>query len=301
MIDIKEKIRNAKKAVKLDRKMYNLGLAHYLRPTEFAGIAYQVREEVINDRFRRIVSYVDTNLQLREDFLDYLPPGADKPISVSILEFHDAPFILTARTAPGLIDSQDIIQQVILGPEANRFMNYKIELEKRNEEVRSLNYVIDNIRKSNQYLEDQLNFMGEELRNMRETVRTITEENSRLRSYLVQLASVAEQYMVGDLEKTSQLEYLISKAQTLGRFKVMDIYDMLDTTLSKMRKIQEQQAFLQPSDIRNLRDIISPEMVKQIAKSVVEELKGMDGQIDIDRLAEKVASKIQAGKVEELQ
>lgn len=306
--EYEEKKRIAEKAISIASKMYDRGLAFLLRCTnEFAGVVFKIEEVMVDGTRRRIAHYIGPDYKVYREYLDYMEEGSEEAIDARVLTFHGHPFILTARVRPGFVDDEGEFSFVVIGERANQLARLRIELDKRNAEVKELSYLLDAALKRVDILENDLKTKSEELRRNWEIIRSTTEENSRLKSYITQLTTLIEQYMVGDLEKAAALEHMLQKAKSIGRMQAMDVYDLVRRTVEEHRKIQEELTMLSLPDVKDvnksIRDAMRemlPDMVKSITPYIVEALRmngiNTDG-VDVDKVAAQVAKKLKEEQV----
>lgn len=298
----------AEKAITIAKKMDQLGLSYLLRSTnEFAGVIFEIEEMLVEGDRRRIAHVVGPDYKIYKEYLDYKEEGTDDLLDARILTFPGTPFTLTARVRPGLTDEPGDLEFVIIGDRANQLARLRIELDKRNAEIKELSYMLDSAMKRVDTLEHELKIKSEELRRNFEIIRSMTEENSRLKSYITQLTSVVEQYMIGDLEKSAALEHLLKKAQTIGRSHVMDVYDLVEQTVRQHRKIQEELSMLFLPDMKDInkgfKDVLRemlPDIAKSITPYVIEALKSSGANLEsvnVDQVATEVAKKIKEGEM----
>lgn len=298
----------AEKAITIAKRMDQLGLSYLLRSTnEFAGVVFEIEETLVDGDRRRIAHVVGPDYKIYKEYLDYKEEGTDDLLDARILTFPGSPFTLTARVRSGLTDEPGDLEFVIIGDRANQLARLRIELDKRNAEIRELSYMLDSAMKRVDTLEHELKIKSEELRRNFEVIRSMTEENSRLKSYITQLTSVVEQYMIGDLEKSAALEHLLKKAQTIGRSQVMDVYDLVEQTVRQHRKIQEELSMLSLPDVKDinkgLREVLRemlPDIAKSITPYVIEALKSSGANLEgvnVDQVATEVAKKIKEGEM----
>lgn len=298
----------AERAVKIAEKMNQLGLSYLLRSNnEFGGVIFSIEDTLINGDRRRIAHIIGPDYKLYREYLDYKEEGALDVIDARILTFPDSPFVLTARTRPALTDEENDLEFIIVGDRANQLARLRIEVDKRNAEIKELSFLLDSAMKRIDALETELKTKSEEIRRNFEVVRSVTEENTRLRSYLSQLTTLVEQYMIGDYEKTAALEHLLQKAKTIGRAQAMDVYDMVEQVVKKHRKIQDEIAMMTIPDVgdinKSFREILRemlPDIAKSITPHVIEALKtsgvNVEG-IDTRKIAKEVAEKLREEQV----
>jgi len=303
-----ERRKLAEKAVTIAKRMNQLGLSFLLRSSnEFAGVLFEIEETLVDGDRRRIAHVVGTDYKVYKEYLDYMEEGTDEVVDARILTFPGAPFTLTARVRPGLTDEPGDLEFIIIGERANQLAKLRVELDKRNAEIRELSYLLDSAMKRVDTLEHELKIKSEELRRNFEIVRSMTEENSRLKSYITQLTTVVQEYMVGDLQKASALEHLLKKAQSIGRSHVMDVYDLVEQTIRQHRKIQEELSMLTLPDVKDInksfRDVLRemlPDIAKSITPYVIEALKSSGANLEgvnVEQVATEVAKKIKEGEV----
>lgn len=303
-----EKKRLAAKALDIAKAMHKKGLYFLLRTTgEFAGVGFDVEEIIVDGVRRRVARYIDTSYNESREPLDYLEEGSSEPIDARVLKYNGYPFVVTARVRPSFVDDESEFSFVVVGDRANQLARLRIELDKRNIEIREQSYLLDAALKRVDMLENDLKVKAEELRRSWEIIRSTTEENSRLKSYLTQLVTLIEQYMVGDLEKTAALEHMLQKAKAIGRTQAMDVFDLVRKTVEEHRKIQEELAMLTLPDVKDVdksfRDAVReaiPEIAKAITPHIVEALRvngvKVDG-VDVDKIATQVAKKLKEEEV----
>ena len=308
MRSYEDRMKLAEKAISIVNKMNSLGLQYLLRSSnEFGGVIFEIEDTIVDGDRRKIAHVIGPDYKLYKEYLDYKEEGATDVIDARLLTFPDSPFVLTARIRPGMTDEENDLEFIVVGERANQLARLRIELDKRNTEIRELSYLLDSAMKRVDALEHDLKIKSEEIRRNFEVVKNVTEENTRLRSYISQLATLVDQYMIGDYEKASALEHMLKKAKVIGREQVMDVYELVEKVVQKHRKIQDEIAMMTLPDVKDInkgfRDVLKdmiPDIAKSITPYVVEALK-MSGAkvegVDVNKIAKEVAEKLREEQI----
>jgi len=273
--ELEERKRKARRILQSLRKLNREGFVFLLRTQgngTFGGIVYHIEKVNVPDLpigQRTVFHLILPDGREAKEYADYYD-GSTLHDAI-ILSFPDTPFALTMRTRPTLTDEDDDMEWMIHGARAEPLATLKSELQRRNEEIEELWWMLEQKERRIKSLEREVALLREKVRDYEAELDKISEEKVQLESELRRIMIIAQKHMAGELEAHAAVKEILARAEQAGKWEVMGVRDKLLEFLKKEKEISELVQIVYPGGNGQL-----PSRIEKMLEMLDQKIRELD-------------------------
>ena len=236
-MNLEKRRKNARVILDFLKDVLEKGYVILLRSNGTFGVVYHKEIVVMNGLKRELLYVVTQEGRDVREFADYY--NGVRLESCVIIDFREAPFMLTARKRPSLSDDEEEFEWMLTGVTAEYYANLKNDYDRLLEHMRYLRSEIEARERRIQELEDRIKILSEENRDMQSVIERLNREVSLYRRELFAIHSMAEQAVADAALARSALNDIKNRIEQVGRWGLYGP-DVMEAYMDKMIRLRDK-------------------------------------------------------------
>lgn len=251
-----KKIELAEKFFKSFKKLKDYDMYILLRTNWLLGgmvIGTDKKETVYGDRI--MFKIVTPDGRIAYEYADKALGGT---IESCTFRFKDAPFILTERKVPSMMDDPRLFYPIITGMEARSWSEMVADVKMKHEVIHHQAYIIHNLNTEKEVLEAKVSALGSELRRIKEEYKLAEQENAELKRALAQIKKIAETAIRENITKDAMIKRIMEVLDSMSTKVVQTPHEMVEDVLNQMVRVKGKMEYVSGNgELESIRKEVS--------------------------------------------
>ena len=251
-----KKIELAEKFFKSFKKLRDYDMYILLRTNWLLGgmvIDTDKKETVYGDRVMFKVVTPDGRIAY-----EYADKALGGTIESCTFRFKDAPFILTERKVPSMMDDPRLFYPIITGIEARSWSEMVADVKMKHEVIHHQAYIIHNLNTEKEVLEAKVSALGSELRRIKEEYKLAEQENAELKRALAQIKKIAETAIRENITKDAMIKRIMEVLDSMSTKVVQTPHEMVEDVLNQMVRVKGKMEYVSGNgELESIRKEVS--------------------------------------------